>query len=464
MTQTIVVPLDGSDLAERAIPWAATLARTLGQSITLVQVIPWPLRQRAGILDVYVSPELAEKIRVDSSAAAREYLERLCTDLKASGLDAHAEVAVGTVIETILDVADERGASTIVVASHGHGGLTRIMTGSVAQRLLQQALVPVMIVRSSAAAQASPQLNSILVPVDGSTLTESAIELATNLASASTTLVLARIVEPIEVPVTSGIEAAAVVDWRTTEEATRDAEQYLDTLSAALRKAGLQTKTVVRAGRIAQELRTVADDMQVDLIVMSTHGRTGFDRVMLGSVADDLARHAKQPVLMISARALTARMMGPFIVRDIMTRDIASVRDDEPLASVIRKLLRRRVSGAPVVNAEGVLVGVVSEHDIVAWHARFIAQSGNDESMLDPVGYQHRLEVEHAGAIMTSPAISIESDAPLTAAMHLLVSHRLRRLPVTHDGRLVGIITRSDALGAIERQENRVTAGATGSA
>jgi nucleotide-binding universal stress UspA family protein/predicted transcriptional regulator len=296
------------------------------------------------------------------------------------------------------------------------------------------------------------------VPVDGSTLTESAIELATQLAAADTTLVLTRVVEPVEIAATSGVEAVAVVDWRSTEELTAEAEQYLARLAEALTRSGIRTESVVRTGRTASELRNVASERGVDLIVMSTHDRSGFDRVVLGSVADDLARHANQPVLLVSARALTAHMMDPFVVRDVMVRDVAAVTEDEALTSVVRKLLRRRVSGAPVVNAQGALVGVISEHDLIEWHSRFIAETGRNEALLDPKVYRDRLDTETVRSIMSTDLISIESDAQLAAAAHLLVEHRLRRLPVTHAGRLVGIITRSDVLGAIERRETGVIA------
>ncbi|MFN0071062.1 MAG: universal stress protein [Chloroflexota bacterium] len=458
MSQTIVVPLDGSDLAERAIPWATVLARTLGHSVTLVQIIPWPLKRSAGIMDVYISQELAERIRNDTCVAAGDYLKRICAQLASEGIEAHSEVVVGPVVETILDIADEHGASTIVMASHGHGGLTRLMTGSMTQQVLHQSLVPVLVVRSGVAAPSKPALRSLLVPVDGSLLSESAIELATSLAGAGTSIILARVIEPFEVPVTSGVEAGAIMDWKSTEEASRDAQQYLDRLAGALNRSGVQTTAVLRMGRIGNELRTLADEHHVDLIVMPTHGRTGLDRVMLGSVADDLARHAQQPVLIVSAHSLTARMMGPFMVRDVMSRDVASVSEDEPLAGVVRKLLRRRVSGAPVINAAGELVGVVSEHDLIDWHARYIAGTGKDESMLNPEVYGARMESDQVRSVMTSPPITVEADAPLPAAMHLLVHHRLRRLPVVQEGRLVGILTRSDALAAIDRREAEVAA------
>lgn len=456
MSQTIVVPLDGSDLAERALPWAAALARATGNSVTLIQVIPWPLPGQYGPWGLYVSDDLAERIRAETGNAARDYLERLRQQLASDGVEAHTAVELGSVVETILDAADEHGASAIAIGTHGHGGLTRFMIGSVAQQLVQQALIPVLVVRSKASAEA--RLGRVLVGLDGSSLSESALELACGMAPQGSTLILARIIEPIEIAISSGAEAGVIVDSRSTQQSVAEAEAYLARQSEALSHAGIASEQVVLVGRASSELRNLARERHADLVVMSTHGRTGLDRLMLGSVADDLVRHAEQPVFMVSARALAARMVGPFSVRDVMTNDIASVGRDEALLSIVRKLLRRRVSGAPVTDADGILVGVISEHDLVSWHARFIAETGRDESLLDPAEYHRRLEGETAGSIMTSPAIAIEADAPLSGALHLFVHRRLRRLPVTHAGKLVGIVTRSDVLRAIDRREAVVAA------
>ena len=104
-------------------------------------------------------------------------------------------------------------------------------------------------------------------------------------------------------------------------------------------------------------------------MVMATHGHTGASRVLLGSVADRVVRHAELPIFLVSARALAARAVGPRTVRELMTRDLATLRDDESIGAALRKLLRRRVSGAPVVDAAGKLVGVISEHDLLEWQA-----------------------------------------------------------------------------------------------
>jgi CBS domain-containing protein len=299
----------------------------------------------------------------------------------------------------------------------------------------------------------------ILVPLDGSALAESGIELVNQLADTRAELVLARVVQPATIPGTGDI--GYVVDSAATEEALADADKYLANQVEALDRVGLNTRCFVRTGNPGGELRKIADEQDVDLIAMTTHGRTGLDRFMLGSVADELIRHAAQPVLLVSARAVSTQLLEPYQVRDVMTRDVASVREDEPLGAAISKLLRRRVSGAPVLNAKGEIVGVISEHDLLAWHAQYVAQMAQDESMLDSADYRRRLESDRVASIMTTSVIVVERDAPLSAAVHLLQEHRLPRLPVISDGRLVGILTRSDVLRALSLRSTQVTATAS---
>ena len=173
-------------------------------------------------------------------------------------------------------------------------------------------------------------------------------------------------------------------------------------------------------------------------------------------MADHVVRRSERPVLLVSARALAARVTGPFAVRDVMTREPATVQEDEPLVAVLRKLLRRGVSGAPVVNAAGELVGVISEHDLLEWQANLVDALAR-RSTVAPAEYARRLETETARQMMSQPPTTIDEAAPLSAAIRLFRERRLRRLPVTRDGRLVGILSRADVLKAMVSQWESTT-------
>jgi len=258
-----------------------------------------------------------------------------------------------------------------------------------------------------------------------------------------------RVVEPIEQLAPAVEEPVAIVDEEATQRALADAEAYLRGVAQSVQSARLKTEIAVRRGRPGAELLAAIQAFQADLVVMTTHGHTGPARWLIGSVADEVFRHSQHPLLVVSARTLAARVAGPYTVADLMTRDLAVVREDEPIIALVRKLLRRRVSGAPVVNAQAELVGIVSEHDLLAWHRKLVEELAKGEGSLDPAEYVEHLENDSVGQIMNHPALSIEESADLSAAINLFVDRRMRRLAVTRDGRLAGILSRADVLKAM---------------
>jgi CBS domain-containing protein len=158
-------------------------------------------------------------------------------------------------------------------------------------------------------------------------------------------------------------------------------------------------------------------------------------------------------VLLVSTRVHAAPTAGPYKIADLMAHDPAIVRSDEPLVTVARKLLRRRISGAPVVSENGQLMGFISEHDLVSWHAKTIELLSAEDASLDPSEYGRRFENESAGSPMSHPASSIDEDASLMAVVDAFRHPRLRRLPVTRDGKLIGMIGRSDVVRAMIQRE-----------
>jgi CBS domain-containing protein len=260
---------------------------------------------------------------------------------------------------------------------------------------------------------------------------------------------LVRVVEPVRriVTVMSTITDA---DEGATRQAAEGAEEYLARVKRELEQAGrpVQVEVKVSATGLADEILGTARDRDADLIVMATHGRGGPGRWLLGSVADAVVRHADRPVLLVSARALAARALGAWTVGDVMTRDVATLREDEPLSVALYKLLRRRVSGAPVVDADGNLVGVLSEQDLLGWQTH-LAETLASHAVPVAAEYGRRLGRDTVGRLMSRPPVTIEQSAPLSAAIRLFQERKFRRLPVLHEGRLVGILARADVLWAM---------------
>jgi nucleotide-binding universal stress UspA family protein/predicted transcriptional regulator len=454
MSRILLVPLDGSEQAEAALPWAALLARTQSLPLVLLQVVE-PVYLVAPGLDgtlPYLSPETYQKIEQSEHTAAATYLAAVQARLAAEGLTADTITRKGPAADTILDVADERGAAFIVLATHARGGLTRVVLGSVAERIVAQATIPLLLVHATEeAVPRAVALRRLLVPLDGSALAERALDLAAAIAPPDVPRVLVRVVPSVEHAMPGVGAVGTYVDVEATERAAAAADVYLDEVRQRLRAGQVDVQTAVRRGQPAAEILAAARETEASLIVLSTHGRTGPRRWLLGSVADAVVRGADTPVLLVSARALVARAQSPFAVRDLMTRDLAVLRADEPLTTALRKLLRHRVSGAPVVDGAGKLVGVLSEHDLLAWDQGLLDLLAGDPGMSSPE-YRRRVAMARVSDVMSRSPVTVDEDTPLDAAMRTLVRHAMRRLPVVRDGQLVGILTRADVLRALAAQ------------
>jgi CBS domain-containing protein len=202
---------------------------------------------------------------------------------------------------------------------------------------------------------------------------------------------------------------------------------------------------------VSRHLAVAAATQNVDAVVMSTHGRSSVTGWLLGSVADQVVRNIDRPVLLVSAGALAARATGQMCVGDVMTRDVLTLQENETLIVALRKLVHRQASGAPVLDANGLLVGVISQRDVMGWYERTVGALAK-QSVPSPDEYLRRLRSERVGAVMTTPPTSIQESASLGSALTLLQSRGIHRVPITREGRVVGILTGSDVLLALLAQ------------
>lgn len=146
MYQHIMVPLDGSELAECVLPHVAAIATSCSVArVTLVRVVE-PLRLHGGI-ETGISPEERHRLEADSMEVATSYLEERARQLADKGVTAGPEVLFGQVLEQLVDFVVKNGVDLIIVATHGRSGVSRMFLGSVADRLLRAAPVPVLMVR-----------------------------------------------------------------------------------------------------------------------------------------------------------------------------------------------------------------------------------------------------------------------------------------------------------------------------
>jgi nucleotide-binding universal stress UspA family protein len=303
MYEHILVPLDGSDLAEVALPHARELAHRLQARVWLIRVVP-PVFQPV-LPPPAITIELAAEALAQTEHLAEEYLEQVRAQLAADGLTVHSLVARGDPATEVLAAARDVQARLIVMATHGRSGLGRWMIGSVADRVVRAATVPVLLVPARALAQ---QLRTVyarlLVPLDGSPLSESALPHAVALAR----LFSARLDLLTVVPRPGHYIESETELWRAAERgdpalliaAVRAArEHYLAEQSARLQQDGLDAVPVIAEGEVAETILQMAQERHADCIVMATHGRSGLARWVLGSVAAKVLSAASIPVLLV---------------------------------------------------------------------------------------------------------------------------------------------------------------------
>jgi nucleotide-binding universal stress UspA family protein len=212
-------------------------------------------------------------------------------------------VVTGDAAEEILRVATERGCGMIVMASHGRGALGRWTYGSVADRVSRTAPVPVMIVRPQDASPqiALPVIRRILVPLDGSQLANEALPVAAMIATRlQIPVFLFRVVNPARAlapyPSMAASYPPEVYQQLETDMRT-DAQQSLDNAAKDLTTQGIDVSTGVASGSAAHSIEDATE--QGDIIIMTSHGHGGIRRWLLGSIAEQLVRHASVPVVLV---------------------------------------------------------------------------------------------------------------------------------------------------------------------
>jgi len=283
---TVLVPLDGSELALRAVPFALNLARRDGRTVLLLRAVNTlaaaTYREGQAMLDA-----ATDDLQAYAGTLAGETVE-----INTRVVDAPADVA-------ILEAAEDEEIDLIVMSTHGRSGLGRWIYGSVADAVLRDAPVPVMIVPPHGlTAWTDDSPGKVLVPLDGSALATAALGPATQLAdSLGATLILGSIVTfPTYAAYAEGY---TFVDPAPTENALAASRQYLQDMAAGLRTDTRKVEVSAMFGSPFYGVTMMASDLEASLIVMATHGRGGIARAVLGSVATATLRQSGVPVLMV---------------------------------------------------------------------------------------------------------------------------------------------------------------------
>lgn len=296
MYKRILVPLDGSKLAETVLPFTVYLAVRFQATLILFHVV-----EKDSPNEIHGQHHLREV------AEARDYLHEVAGKLSATGVsilqDVH-EVQEAGVAQTIRNHVEELQIDMIVLCAHGNGGLRDMIYGSIAQQVIRQVSVPVLFIRPKNITDPSMHpIRQILIPLDGSKAHEVAIPVAVYLAAKCE----AKIRLLTVVPTADTLSVKEAVISRVSPRATsltlditaQQAEAYLDQISQELSTHGVSVSGAVLRGNILSRMIEITTAESIDMIVMATHGHNAIDARWEGSLTPRFLPVTPVPVILV---------------------------------------------------------------------------------------------------------------------------------------------------------------------
>ncbi len=295
MLKHILVPLDGSSLAECVLPHTVALAQAFDARVTLLRAVE---RVGPANLNRAIDP-LNWHIR---KSEAEAYLDEVADRLQQIGLQADQAVVQGKAADRIIDFVHNQDVDLIVLSSHGRSGLSRWNISSVVQKVILRSYTPTMIVRAYRPVTeelTGLRYERLLVPLDGSQRAECILPLATNLARFhECRLLLAHVVSKPEVPRRAPLtqEEAELID-KITERNRQKGERYLEELKSRL-SGDIETRLLV-SEKPALTLHELVEKENADLILLAAHGYSGEVQWPYGSVALNFIAYGTTPLLIM---------------------------------------------------------------------------------------------------------------------------------------------------------------------
>ncbi len=334
MFQRILVPIDGSELSEKTLPLALEFADRANGKILLVTVVDMPsgpgLQAEDQLEGFEGDGSVADASRQGEPSAssrpsdrrplhhsytpsrvrtvAQNYLDGIADSLRSDGERVSTVVSAGDAASEIAAIGERENVDLIAMATRGRSGLVRGLLGSVADRILHTASSPMLMVRPETAPkkdEPAPPIETIIVPVDGSELSEAALPYAVSLARHfSAKLHLTRTVRfpgVYSADVMYGQQSGDLYNMKTLEE---QAEEYVQSLLERLKEQRVEASHDIGRGHPRAHIVESAEQLPGAMVVMCTRGASGITRWVMGSVADGVIRTAPVPTLVIPPTAL----------------------------------------------------------------------------------------------------------------------------------------------------------------
>jgi nucleotide-binding universal stress UspA family protein/predicted transcriptional regulator len=472
MVNVVIVPFphprqDPERIAEAAIPAAIQIGQATSARVMLVSAVDIVPRFDP-LARSLLSP--SEAARAGLLHEAHEALDRVSH--RFGDLPVEIVSRWGNPVDVVLELAEQVGDPVIVLGSRVPHGIDRAFYGSIALQLVREASCPVIVVRGpqgDSEETSPPPLERVLVPLDRSNAAERALRAALDIVQPGTaTLHLLHVIEPL-----GGRDLASASPVDVTE---LDARNYLQRLARPAVERGHRITSEVRSGRPAPEILAAASDQRADLIVMATHGRSGWSRFIFGSTAERVLQQASAPLLLVrptgdtrvdsvplpgAGQRIASDVAEPpgiwqLTARDIMTTPAIVAREDTPLRQVVTTMLEQGIGCLPVVDEKGMVTGLVTEAHFIASDTcvplsafqvsqcfdRYLTEEGMRD--IELAG-----ETMTAGQVMTREFVAVAENESIRSVARKLLAPGVRQVPVLRGGTPLGVISERDLLNLL---------------
>lgn len=291
MYKRILVPLDGSKLAELALPYVEELAGVFNSEVVLIGIFEPGESQYSHMYQLYIE-KMAEAVRNRIKKVGSRVIVR-------------PVVLDGRPAEGIIDYAEKNDVSLIIMVSHGRSGIMSWTLGSVANKVLQRTGTPILLIRAKASqleAGAQGLFNRILVPLDGSDVGEVVLPHVRQLTEKlESEVILLQVVAPGQhVHTVGGLDYVRFAEQQI-ESMKAEAKEYLDKVSKRLAGTKGIMRSEVRVGDTAHEIIKFADEANIRLVTISSHGRSGIRQWISGSITHKILHAGNTPILLVKA-------------------------------------------------------------------------------------------------------------------------------------------------------------------
>ena len=318
MKDYILVPLDGSALSEAILPHAVAIAQANKSAMLLLQVLEpvfEPIFGAIGLPD-YVEEEQLVEMRDEQLASIHLYLEKIASQLRVDGLEVYTKVIEGNhpATQILWEAEHDPLILTIAMMTHGRRGMLHWLFGNVAAEIVQATPRPLLLLRPQESDRSFSMLNfnvahyqNIVVPLDASSFAEQALDQASELATAMNAILhlISIVAFPHVLPThihKEEKEAQSLIRAFLHQTEVERREHYLMQKAEQFRERGIRVHTDVASGHPAEEILRFCTHDEKALLVMTTHGRSGIRRIVLGSIAMKVVQEAHVPVLLIRGR------------------------------------------------------------------------------------------------------------------------------------------------------------------